>query len=192
MNRHSTRIALQLLITMAVVLLAANVFAAPAAPAAPKVTIDAKGATPREVEDQTQQSIVRDYGKAWQNLSEALQQNRPDSLNASFVGFARERWATAIKSQAKAGLSRKVVDHGHKLQVLFYSIDGSAIQLRDTAQLEIQYLDGGKVVHSEQVKESYVVLMTPAENSWKVRLLQEIPPSATQQAALAGSAAGAQ
>jgi hypothetical protein len=84
------------------------------------------------------------------------------------------------------------VDHGHQLQVLFYSADGSAMQLRDTAQLEIQYRDGSKVVHKESLSAHYLVLMTPAENSWKVRVLQEIAPGSAQQAAsLRVSEAGA-
>ncbi len=57
------------------------------------------------------------------------------------------------------------------------------MELRDTVQLEVQYLDGGKVIHSERVTGHYVVLMTPAENSWKVRILQEVPSEAPQQAA---------
>ena len=36
-------------------------------------------------------------------------------------------------------------------------------------------MDGGKVVHSEDVTVRYIVLLTAAENSWKVRLLQAVP-----------------
>jgi hypothetical protein len=146
------------------------------------VKIDTSQATPRDVEDQTQQSIVRDYGKAWQSLEQALESNRADALNANFVGFARDRWDATVSEQAKAGMSRRVVDRGHQLQVIFYSVEGSAMELRDAAQFEIQYLDGGKVVHSERVTSHYVVLMTPAENSWKVRILQGVPSESPQQA----------
>ncbi len=183
MNTHGMRLALLWLAAIATILITAKVFAAET----PKVTFDTQGAAPREVEEQTQQSIVRDYGKAWQTLAQALQTNHPELLTASFAGFARDDWEQAIKAQAKSGLSRKVVDHGHKLKVLFYSVEGSSMQLSDTAQLEIQYLDGSKVVHSEQVTAHYIVLVTPAENSWKVRLLQEVPAGSTQQAALRGS-----
>ncbi len=182
MTPQNKRLAILWLIAIVFVLLAAKMFAAPAD--GPKISVDVSGATPRPVEDQTQQSIARDYGKSWQTLAQALQQNRADLLNASFVGFARDRWGEAVAEQAKSGLSRKLVDHGHKLQVLFYSIEGSAMQLRDTAQLEIQYMDGGKVVHSEQVTAQFVVLMTPAENSWKVRMLQQVPSGESKSALL--------
>ncbi len=154
-----------------------------ASPSTPKVTLDVSHATPRDVEDQTEQAITRDYAKAWQSMIEAMEQNRPDLLDTSFVGYARDRVTATIRAQKGAGLTRRIVDHGHKLQALFYSIEGSAMQLHDTAQLEVQYLDGGTVVHTENLTTQYIVLMTPAENSWKVRILQELAPESPQHAA---------
>lgn len=155
-------------------------------PKTPEVRLDASKAGPREVEEQTQASIVRDYGKAWQGLEQSLEQNRADLLSGSFVGYALEGWGQTVKAQKSAGLSRRYVDHGHHIEVSFYSSDGSAMQLRDTAQLEVQYLDSGKVTHSETMTARYLVLMTPAENSWKVRILQEIAPEIPKQASSAG------
>lgn len=169
------------LLLLFAILLSRGVIAAPS-DSSIQVKIDTSQATPRDVEDQTQQSIIRDYGKAWQSLEQALENNRADALNANFVGYARDRWGGTISEQAKAGMSRRVQDRGHQLQVVFYSVEGSAMELRDTAQFEIQYLDGGKVVHSERVTGHYMVLMTPAENSWKVRILQEVPSESSQQA----------
>lgn len=170
-----------ILLFLFAILLSRGVIAAPT-DSSIQVKIDTSQATPRDVEDQTQQSIVRDYGKAWQSLEQALENNRADALNANFVGYARDRWGATVSEQAKAGTSRRVQDRGHQLQVVFYSVEGSAMELRDTAQFEIQYLDGGKVVHSERVTSHYIVLMTPAENSWKVRILQEVPSESSQQA----------
>lgn len=150
-------------------------------PKGPRVQLDTSKAAPREVEDQTKDGIARDYGKAWQALEQALEENRTDLLNSDFVGYAQDRWLQAVKAQKAAGLSRRIVDQGHHVQVIFYSPDGSAMQLRDTAQLEIQYRDGSKVVHSEKLSAQYLVLMTPAENSWKVRVLEEIPTGAAVQ-----------
>lgn len=162
---------------------------------APKVQLDVSKAAPRDVEDQTRDSVARDYGKAWQALEQALEENRTDLLSSDFAGYAQEHWLEAVKAQKAAGLSRRIVDHGHHVQVIFYSPDGSAMQLRDTAQLEIQYRDGSKVLHSEKLSAQYLVLMTPAENSWKVRVLQEVPTgvTATQtaEAVFSGVPAGA-
>jgi len=49
--------------------------------------------------------------------------------------------------------------------------------VRDTAQLEIEYLDGSSVVHREQVTQSYLALLTVGEDRWKVRVLEEVPRS---------------
>src|SRR3954451_4536547 len=137
-----------------------------------KMSLDVSKAEPRQVEEATQQAIVRDYGKAWQNMATALEENRADLLAASFTGFAKDKLTQAIDEQKKNGLKRKYIDRGHKLQVVFYSVEGSAMELRDTAQVEIQLMDGSKVVHSEQATVNYVALLTPTENSWKVRMLE--------------------
>ena len=43
------------------------------------------------------------------------------------------------------------------------------MQLRDRAQLGIEVLDGGKVIHNEQGNVQYLVLMTPGADRWLVR-----------------------
>jgi len=154
---------------------AARLAAAPASDTNTHFAIDISQAQPRQVEEATQQAIVRDYSKAWQNMAQALEQNRTDLLNQSFVGIAREKLGQAVSQQKKAGLKRRYVDRGHKLEVLFYSYEGSALQLRDTAQMEIQVMDGDKVLNSKQMTVRYTALLTPTENAWKVRILEATP-----------------
>jgi hypothetical protein len=144
-------------------------------PALPSVQLDAGHAAGRPVEPLTQQSVARDYARAWRTLAEALSENRPAIVDNDFVGWAREKLAAAAQAQAKSGLHRRYVDRGHKVDVLFYSPDGLSIELRDTAQLEFQVLDGDTVIHSESVTRHYVAIMTPTEVRWKVRLLQAVP-----------------
>lgn len=139
----------------------------------PKVQLTIANSQPRDVEETTTKSITREYTTAWKTLADALANNRPDRIGASFVGAAEEQLRKQIAEQKKNTLSTRIVDHGHKLDVVFYSPEGSAMQLRDTAQLERQYLEGGKVVHSETVTQNYVVLMAVTGDRWKVRVLQE-------------------
>jgi hypothetical protein len=139
----------------------------------PKVQLNISNSQPRDVEETTTKSITREYTTAWKTLADALANNRPDRIGASFVGTAEDQLRQQIAEQKKNGLSVRIVDHGHKVDVVFYSPEGSAMQLRDTAQLERQYLDGGRVVHSENVTQNYVVLMAVTGDRWKVRLLQE-------------------
>ena len=141
----------------------------------PVVTLDIQNASPRQVEDATEKAVARDYATAWKAMSEALDQNRIDLLSGNFIGTSNDKLAETIKQQKKAGLHRRYVDRGHKVQATFYSSEGSAMELHDTAQLQVQLLDGDKVVASQDVTAHYVILMTAAENSWKVRVIQEVP-----------------
>jgi hypothetical protein len=141
----------------------------------PRVRLNAEDNAGRPVEALTRKSIARDYARAWRSLAQAMEQNRADLIDNDFVGVAEEKFAAAVAGQAKAGLHTRYIDHGHKLDVLFYSPEGLSIELRDTAQLERQVLDGDKVVHSENLTLHYISLMTPTEVRWKVRLLQEVP-----------------
>jgi hypothetical protein len=141
----------------------------------PQIQLNVAGAAPRQVEESTEEAVTRDYAKAWQALSAAHDQNRPDLLDPMFVGAAKDEIAHAITDQQKTNLRVKYVDRGHKLNAVFYSQEGSALQLRDTAQIEIQVLDGGAVVHSEEATVNYVVLMTPSADHWQVRMLQAVP-----------------
>lgn len=138
-----------------------------------KVQLDISKAQPRDVEETTTKSILREYSTAWKTLADALANNRPDRIGASFVGSAEDQLRGQIDQQKKNGLSTRIVDKGHKLTVTFYSPEGSAMELKDVAQLERQYLDGGKVVHSENVTQDYTVVMAVTGDRWKVRVLQE-------------------
>ncbi len=146
-----------------------------AADANTSITLDAANAGPRELEEQTQKSIVRDYGRAWNTLQSALEHDDAEALQQYFVGIARDKFAQAVAEQQKTGVRVRYQVRGHALRVLFYSPEGSAIEARDTAQLEMEVLDGGKVVHRESLTQPYLVLFSPAEDRWKVRLLEPLP-----------------
>ena len=145
------------------------------ASSAPSVSLNASQSAPRQVEDTTQRAVARDYAAAWQAMSDALEQNRPDLLATNFIGTADEKLSAGINAQRKNGLHEHIVDKGHRVTVVFYSQEGSAMELHDTAQLELQVLDGSKVIRSEDSTVHYVALLTAAENSWKVRVLEAVP-----------------
>ena len=162
---------MRLLVTA--VLIACSFWIAPADAAdLPEINLNVSAAGPRQVEDTTERAIARDYARAWASLAAALSDNRPELLDADFVGVALDEFRERVQQQQQSGLHTRYIDRGHTLQAVFYSLEGSAIQLRDTAQLEVQYLDGTNVIHSEQRTENYTVVLTPGENRWKVRVLQ--------------------
>jgi acyl-CoA-binding protein len=142
---------------------------------APDVQLNIAAVAPRQVEQGTEQAITRDYAKAWQALATARDQNRPELLQSMFVGVAKNEIEQAIRDQQKSNARVRYVDLGHKLQAVFYSQEGSAMQLRDTAFIETQILDGNSVVYSEDAVVNYIVVMTPAADHWQVRMLQAVP-----------------
>ena len=144
---------------------------------APAVSVKLSDADPgpHEMADTTRTSIETAYARAWDTMAQALGTNRADRIDAAFLGTARDNLAQRIADQKKLGMTTRLVDHGHKVDILFYSPEGMSMQLRDTAQLEWQVLDGGKVVHAENVTQHYIVVLTPTEVTWKVRVLQEAP-----------------
>jgi len=107
-------------------------------------------------------------------METALAENRPDLIDESFVGYAHDKLVSQVEEQKKSGLATRYVDHGHQVSATFYSPEGSAVQLQDTAQLEIQLLDAGKVVSSQNVTRKYIAVVTVVEDSWKVRVLDGV------------------
>ncbi len=179
-GRSASRLMIALIAVAAVVagvmVAAMTLQAAPArrAPAASAVQLNVDNTGPREFEEQTQRAIVRDYGDAWASMTRALEDNDAGAVSDVWVGFARQKLLEAIANQKAAGLRVRYIDHGHQLQGAFYSPEGSALELHDTAQLEMQTLDGDTVVDSRQLTAHYLVVMTPTSDHWQVRVLQSV------------------
>jgi hypothetical protein len=131
----------------------------------------------RPLEPQTQAAVVRDYLESWQSFSAAFEQNQASLLDADFVGIARDKLGAAIDDQTKLGIHTRYQDLSHNLQIVFYSPEGLSIQLIDTVEYDEQIFDRGRPIATQHVTTRYLVLLTPAETRWKVRLFQAEPVS---------------
>jgi hypothetical protein len=131
-----------------------------------------KGADARPLEDQTASSAIRDYLEAWQSLRTALEQNRADLLDRDFVGTAKDKLTATIRAQVAAGIHSSYQDRVHDLQILFYSPEGLSIELADRIDYDVQILDHDKAETTQHLHARYVVVMTPAEVRWRVRVFQ--------------------
>ena len=145
--------------------------------AAPAVELSASGVGPRQMEPTLQQSIPRDYLKAWQTLSVALESGNATPLEQYWVGIAHSKFQRLVEDQARTRIQVRYRDVSHHLQAAFYPTDGAALLLYDDAQLEVIVLRSGNVIHRETRTERFLVLMTPAQDRWLVRLLQSTPLS---------------
>ena len=138
----------------------------------PSVQVNVDHAVPREVDETVQQAVTRDYSSAWQALASALADNNPAALNDNFVGFALDKLTQRVKDQQHAGLKTRLVDRGHTVDAIFYSPEGSAIELHDTASIDTEILDGDTVIHTDHDQVHFYAVMTGAEDRWKVRVLE--------------------
>jgi hypothetical protein len=145
------------------------------AQSSPEVHLDAEGLAPRPIEELTGTTIVHHYAQAWHDLEDALQASRSDTLAEEFTGVAKSRLTQRVAEQQRTGVHIRVVDHGHHLKAVFYSTDGTAMQLVDQAQLEIQTFDGDKLLDTQNAPHEYIVLMTPGADRWYIRDLEEVP-----------------
>ena len=127
---------------------------------------------PRPLQEQTAKAVIRDYLDSWATLSGALQQNRPDLLDRDFVGAAKDKFTNTVKAQNAAGIRSIYHDRTHDLQILFYSPEGLSIELADTVEYDVQVIDHDKPIGTEQVHTRYIVVLTPTETRWRVRIFQ--------------------
>ncbi len=127
---------------------------------------------PRELQQQTQDSVVKNYLQAWQIMGTAFDQNRVDLLDQEFTGIARDKMAATIQQQAAAGLHTRYQDKSHDIQIVFYSPEGLSVELTDTVDYDVQVVDHDKVLTTQHEHARYVVVLTPAEVRWRVRVFQ--------------------
>lgn len=146
-----------------------------AADSAPQVVLNTAKATPRSMEDLTEKALLRDYKFAWANLEQAIESNSTAPLNALFTGTASKWLNDAIATQRQNGMTSRYLNQNHKVEAVFYSPEGDVVEMHDTADYDLEVLDGSKTIHSEHVTVRYVVLMTPGADRWVIRQLQSVP-----------------
>jgi hypothetical protein len=129
---------------------------------------------PRKLADQTAKAVIQDYVESWQTLHSALDQNRADVLDRDFAGAAKDKLTETIGQQARLGLRTNYQDRSHDVQIIFYSPEGLSIELTDTVEYDQQILDHDKVLTTKHVNARYVVVLTPSETRWRVRVLQAV------------------
>ncbi|MGB6781782.1 MAG: hypothetical protein WBE36_06955, partial [Terracidiphilus sp.] len=150
--------------------------AAPLLGAQPDVRVEpAHLQGPRPLADQTATAVIHNYIESWKSLRAALDQNRPELLDRDFVGGARDKLAATIRQQARLGLRTSYQDRSHDLQIVFYSPEGLSVELTDNVKCDVEVRDGDKVIASQPVTERYIVVLTPTETRWRVRVLQASP-----------------
>ena len=133
-------------------------------------TVDLQG--PRALQEQTRTAAIRDYLQSWQVLRTALEQNRVELLDPTFVGTAKDTLTETIKQQSALGIRTRYQDRSHDLRIVFYSPEGLSIELIDSVEYDLEILDHEKVKMTQHLISRYVIVLTPAEVRWRVRVFQ--------------------
>ena len=126
----------------------------------------------RPLEKQTETSVIRDYLQSWRSMRQALDENQAADLDPDFIGAARDRLGETIAAQTRSGIHSRYQDRSHDLQIVFYSPEGLSIQMTDNVEYEQQVLDKDKVLVTKVIHQRYIVVLTPSEVRWQVRILQ--------------------
>jgi hypothetical protein len=143
------------------------------AAAQPAVHVEADvPSSPRPLEQATEQAVVRDYIQSWQSMQAAFQQSRAGLLDDDFVGDARQTLSMAVNEQATLGLRTHYQDTSHNIKILFYSPEGLSVELVDTVKYNLQLFDHGHLISTRQESARYLVVMTPSQVRWRVRVFQ--------------------
>lgn len=145
------------------------------AAAPPQVHVDTPLPTvPRPFEPETERAAIRDYLQSWQTMQSAFQQNRSDLLGADFAGGAMEELSSTIREQSALGMSTQYQDTSHNIKFLFYSPEGLSIEFIDTVKFTLQVFDHGRLIATRRQSARYLVVMSPAEIRWRVRVFQAV------------------
>jgi len=129
---------------------------------------------PRLLQEQTGAAAIRYYLQSWKSLSAALGQNRAGLLNPDFVGTARDKLTETIQQQAAVGIRTRYQDRAHDIKIVFYSPEGLSLELTDNVEYDVQVLDHDWVKTIQHINTRYVIVLTPAEVQWKVRVFQTL------------------
>jgi hypothetical protein len=130
---------------------------------------------PRALPEETGKAAIRDYLQAWQSLNAAFEQNRASLLDPAFVGIAKDKLTETIQQQAAFGIRTQYTDRAHDIQIVFFSPEGLSIELLDTVNYDVQIIDSNRVKTTQHVSAKYLIILTPAELRWRVRVFQAEP-----------------
>lgn len=130
---------------------------------------------PRTLEQQTATAAVHNYLQAWASLHSAFQNNDASLLDPDFIGTAKEKLSATIGQQDNLKIRTNYQDRAHTIQIVFYSPEGLSLELTDDVEYDLQLIDHDKPAASQHMKAHYIVVMTPSETRWKVRVFQAVP-----------------
>jgi hypothetical protein len=130
---------------------------------------------PRPLQEQTATAAVHNYLEAWASFRSAFQYNNAELLDRDFVGTAEDKLSATIHQQNDLKIGTSYQDRSHDIQIVFYSPEGLSLELTDDVSYDVQVIDHDKPGGQQHMRAHYIVVMTPSETRWKVRVFQAVP-----------------
>ncbi len=130
---------------------------------------------PRELQEQTKDGSDSGLSGSMEEF-QCSPESKPDgSFGRGFCGIAKDKLKETIKQQSALGLHTHYQDVSHDLQIVFYSPEGLSIEMTDKVEYDMQVFDHDKNLATQHVSARYVVVLTPSEVKWRVRVFQAMP-----------------
>jgi len=70
------------------------------------------------------------------------------------------------------GIRTRYQDISHDILFVFYSPEGMSIEFTDVVKFNVQVFDHGRLISSKVENARYLVVMTPSEVRWSIRIFQ--------------------
>ncbi|MEM7799571.1 MAG: hypothetical protein AAF633_10305 [Chloroflexota bacterium] len=127
--------------------------------------------TGREMEPFTRSQIESAYVRAWLQQDFSYTRGEPFGLKTYFTGPALAMVEENIMATSEQALNINQVATGHRLQLHYYSADGTVVAFTDR-EARVAYhvtdMDGNELMAKEEIA-AYQVVMLVDDGLWKVR-----------------------
>lgn len=120
----------------------------------------------RDVEPNTRRLVEAAWVRSWERIDGSQRTGDRTGLDIWFVGALAEQAASTARSDRPATLFQ----HGHELEVTFYSLDGSIMAINAYSDLE-RSLHGGPSLHRADHYEAVFLL---SDGNWRLQHLRRL------------------
>ncbi|MDZ4722005.1 MAG: cellulase family glycosylhydrolase [Roseiflexaceae bacterium] len=132
-----------------------------------------QGDVGRMIDNYTREQLAQAYMRAWLEWNLAYARGDARGLPTAFTGPALLAARATIESAVDQGLMVTQVDLAHRLQMTFYSIDGSVATLTDLGSNEVRLIRDrtGALIYTGETQATYAAVLVFEDGRWRVRQL---------------------
>ncbi|MBP1464904.1 cellulase family glycosylhydrolase [Candidatus Chloroploca sp. M-50] len=139
----------------------------------------------RPIEAFTRSQVEATYLRAWLQWNLSYMKGEPHGLTTYFTGPARSEISAAVRRATADGLRIAQTNTAHRLQLHFYSADGTVVAFtdHDVPIAQVIRAQSGTILSVGATRADYDVVMLLEDGEWRIRHLVRraaTPPPALQ------------